>query len=129
MKSTPTHIALADDEKRIRQTVSLMLRRAGYQVSIAETGEQLLSLVLAARATDSPVDLVLCDINMPGISGQQVLKELNTSGTNMPVIMMTGLSDDVLIAEFEAAGCNYFLFKPFTPEELLATVAKANKWE
>ncbi len=123
------HIAVAEDEVRILRSISLMLIRAGYVVSKAETGTELISVVLSARSTDCPVDLILCDFNMPNATGLQVLHELETNAIKVPVVIMTGLSEEEILAKLEAAGCSYFLMKPFSPEELIQTVEKALNWD
>jgi CheY-like chemotaxis protein len=127
MKTKQKHIAVADDEKMILRAVSITLRRAGYVVSSVGTGTDLITIVLSSRSTDCPVDLILCDFNMPDKTGLQVMEELDIRTLKIPLVLMTGLSSDEVRAALKDEGNAYFLFKPFEPKELIDMVTRVFK--
>ncbi|WP_054687033.1 response regulator transcription factor [Microbacterium sp. No. 7] len=110
-------ILIADDEPRISGFIDKGLRAAGFATRVAATGPDALRLAL----TDE-FDLMVLDINLPGLDGFHVLAELRGSGSRLPVIMLTArveLHDT--IAGFEG-GADDYLGKPFRFDELLARI-------
>ena len=80
----PTSILVVDDDSRIREFVCLMLRSQNYQVTPASSGVRALQELKNARC-----DIVLTDVQMPGISGVELLKEVRKLYPEKPVILMT----------------------------------------
>jgi two-component system response regulator MprA len=117
-----THILVVDDESRVTSALRRTLAYEGYQVSVAENGEQALFL---AR-TKSP-DLVILDRMLPGIDGLEVCRRLraatnDTRATSIPILMLTArdaVADRVAGLE---TGADDYLVKPFALEELLARI-------
>lgn len=110
-------ILIADDEPRISGFVQKGLRAAGFATRVASSGTEALHLAL----TDE-FDLMVLDINMPGLDGFQVLEQLRGSGSKMPVIMLTArieLHDTIAGLE---GGADDYLGKPFQFDELLARI-------
>jgi len=109
-------ILVVDDEPKIVKLVRDYLERAGFGVRIAADGESALSL---AR-TEKP-DLVILDLGLPQMDGLDVTRELRKV-SNVPVIMLTGRSEesDKLIGL--ELGADDYLTKPFSPKELVARV-------
>ena len=106
-----------DDERAIRELVTLVLARAGYEVVRAADGRE--SIELAAK--EHP-DLIILDMRMPGLHGVDTCRELRSrqQTVGIPILVLTGYMEN----EKEAmdAGVDGFLAKPFRPEELIARV-------
>lgn len=116
--STAT-ILIVDDEILSRRLLEALLRPEGYLTQSAGTGEEALALI-AQRAPD----LILLDVMMPGMDGYEVARALkaNSATSNIPIIMLTALSDrDARLAGLNA-GAEEFLTKPFHRAELLLRV-------
>ncbi|HET8928012.1 MAG TPA: response regulator transcription factor [Microbacterium sp.] len=110
-------VLIADDEARISGFIDKGLRSAGFATRVTATGTEALELAL----TDE-FDLLVLDVNMPGMDGFEVLERLRGSGSRMPVIMLTArveLHDTVAGLE---GGADDYLGKPFRFDELLARI-------
>lgn len=110
------HIAIAEDEFLMREELSDMLRKAGYQVSEISEFENVTEQLLAL----SP-DLILLDLNLPGTSGFQICREIKQTSP-LPVLVLT--SRDQLRDELHALdlGADEYLTKPCRKERLLARI-------
>ena len=110
-------ILVADDDHAVRESLRRSLTFNGYDVDLASDGAEALNAV----ATTSP-DLVLLDVNMPGVDGLEVCRQLRASGDTRPVLMLTArveVGDRVVGLD---AGADDYLPKPFALEELLARI-------
>lgn len=106
-------ILVVDDERRLREFVALALRSAGYEVLLAADANDLDSRGL---------DLLVMDVNMPGISGLEAVRKLREAGDEVPVVMLTACDDDdSKLAAFDV-GADDYLTKPFNARELVARV-------
>ncbi|HKB15867.1 MAG TPA: sigma-54 dependent transcriptional regulator, partial [Planctomycetota bacterium] len=115
-----TRILVVDDEKMIRWSLRTRLEQAGYSVEEAESGEA----ALAAAGRETP-DLVLLDIRLPDVSGEEVLKSLRGATPDLPVVMMTAhASVEGAVAAIKQGAYDY-LVKPFEVSDLLLTVGRA----
>ena len=111
-----TRILLVDDDPNIRQLVNLYLEKEGFEVSMADRGDEALKLF---RST--PPNLMLLDVMLPGMDGWQVLREARKA-SNIPIIMLTAkdeVFDKVLGLEL---GADDYLAKPFDMKELVARI-------
>ena len=113
-------ILLVDDEPAMRQVLSAALENAGYSTARAADGQEALALV---RALDP--DLVLTDLRMPRVDGQQLLRTLRREFPEIPVIVLTAHGTIDLAVEAVRDGAHDFLTKPFDKERLLQAVASA----
>ncbi|MGE0133962.1 MAG: response regulator transcription factor [Dehalococcoidia bacterium] len=111
-----TRILVIDDESDIRQAVTLMLSRAGYEVIEAANGRD----GLRRFHSDSP-DLVLLDVAMPELDGWQTLDRLRDM-SNVPVLMLTARGLEADRVRGLDAGADDYLVKPFGGQELVARV-------
>lgn len=114
-------ILVIEDEPFVREMVDLMLTQAGYVVATAKSGAIALDILQHMRPS-----LILLDINMPGMSGLDVLRTIRRNGqSTAPVLMLTANQSAETVREVMALGGNGYVLKPFTVETLLARVRKA----
>jgi two-component system KDP operon response regulator KdpE len=112
-------VLVVDDEPQIRRIMRTTLTGAGYEVDDAKTGEEALEKVREFRP-----DLVLLDINMPGMGGIAACKAIR-SGTNAGIIMLTVRDTEADKVRALDAGADDFVTKPFSTPELMARVRAA----
>ena len=117
-------ILIAEDEKYIRNTLSFVLENAGYQVMEAMNGQEALYLILHPKQTVHPIDLLILDIEMSGLTGWQVLEELRRHQASIPTIVITGLMDEQILQRIQNTYCLECLKKPFGPENLTTCVSR-----
>ena len=110
------HILVVDDEPQIRRVMRTTLVAQGYEVSDARTGDSALDLLRTEK-----FDLVLLDVNMPGISGLQACREIRL-GSDLPIIMITVRDAERDKVQALDAGADGYLTKPFSVSELLARI-------
>ena len=113
-------ILLVDDEVAILETLQILFRGEGYEVTVADSGPK----ALAALEDEKP-DLVLTDIRMPGAGGLDVLTAAREVDAEMPVILMTAQASLQSAVRAVNEGAYYYLQKPFANEELLAICRRA----
>jgi len=109
-------ILVVDDDLQILSVLKRGLAFEGYAVDIAENGEKALAI-----ARQSPPDLVVLDIMMPGIDGIEVTKRLR-QGSDVPVLLLTAKAATTDKVTGLDAGADDYLIKPFALDELLARV-------
>lgn len=112
-------ILVVDDEPQIRRIMRTELTGAGYEIEDAKTGEEALDKVRVFRP-----DLVLLDINMPGMGGLAACRSLRAD-TNVAIIMLTVHNTEAAKIEALDAGADDFVTKPFSMPELLARIRAA----
>lgn len=108
-------VLLADDDRGIRESLGKLLRNAGYQVTLAARGDQVLELAL-----NEPLDLLLLDLNMPEMDGWDALNHLARIKANLPIIIITAQPNQREWAM--AAGAHALMEKPLDLGLLLRTV-------
>jgi two-component system KDP operon response regulator KdpE len=112
-------ILVVDDEPQIRRIMRTTLTGAGYEVEDAKTGEEALE-----KLRDYHPDLVLLDMNMPGMGGLAVCREIR-AGTGVGIIMLTVRNTEADKVQALDAGADDFVNKPFSTPELLARIRAA----
>lgn len=113
-------ILVIDDEKNIREGLSMALEDEGYEVITAEDGKQGLE-----KALYDAVDLIITDLRMPLISGEEILKKVVTELPSIPVIVLTGHGTVELAVEAMRIGAYDFLTKPLDLDRLFRLVKRA----
>jgi len=115
----PSRVLIVEDEPDIRALIVHHLKREGYQVSAASSGEEALRQVQAA-----PPDLVLLDLMMPAMDGLEVCRRLrqDPATVSLPIVMLTAKGDEVDRVLGLEIGADDYIVKPFSPKELLARV-------
>lgn len=116
----PLSVLVVDDEDMVRRSTRRVLRRAGHEVAQARGGRHALALV-GERAT--PFDLVVLDLDMPDMTGEDVLERLVVDAPDTRVMMLTGHRDDNRELNLLKLGARVVLHKPCGPTELLEGVA------
>ncbi|HOX28331.1 MAG TPA: response regulator [bacterium] len=120
LRNCPANILIVDDEEPIHKLIRRMLAPEGYQIHASSKGEGGLAIV----STIKP-DLVLLDLQMPGMNGPEFLLELRKIFPVLPVVIITGYPDsDLMSKALEATGNGPILLvpKPFTKEQLIQSV-------
>lgn len=120
-------ILIAEDEKYTRNTLSFILENDGYQVLEARNGQEALSLILHLKQSLHPIDLLILDIEMSGLTGWEVLDKLKRYQVSVPTIVITGLINEQMLQRIQDNGYLEYLKKPFAPQELTACVSGALK--
>lgn len=121
----PAWILLVDDEPEIAESLSdFLVRKEGYHVLLAATGEEAISVMERLLADQIELDLVLLDMRMPGISGLDVLTWIRKHPVLQytRVVLVTAASGSDEKVEALSAGADDYITKPFYPKELLARV-------
>ena len=113
-------ILIVDDEERIRQSLSGVLKDEGFEVAQAKDGAQALKQI-----ESEPPDLVLLDIWMPGIDGIETLGKMKSQVPNLPVVMISGHGNVDLAVKATKLGAFDFIEKPLSLEKVLLTVNNA----
>lgn len=111
-------VLVVDDEAGVREVLAKLLQTRGYRVLTAESGPQGLDLLVS---DPTPVDLVLLDLSMPGMSGQETSRVLQERIPGTPVILMSGV-DAIERQAGQLDGARAFLAKPFTIQTLFGVL-------
>src|SRR5215210_7415635 len=111
-------VLVVDDEAAVRRFAVRVLQRDGYEVLEASDGAEALELLRSAKA---PIDLIVSDIVMPRLNGVELMQEVATSHSHIPVVLMSGYATAALSELGIATPCS-ILPKPFPAERLLAEV-------
>ncbi len=110
------HVLVVDDDVTVREVVVSYLRADGHQVSEAPDGGDALKAM-----RDTPADLVVLDLMMPGIDGLEVCRRLRSIG-DVPIIMLTALGSETDRVVGLESGADDYVTKPFSPRELVLRV-------
>lgn len=113
-------ILVVDDEATIRKTVEKLLKREGYEVESAVDGYDAME-----KAKQIEFDLVITDINMPGINGIDTIKGLKDINPKLKIIIMTGMESNSNLIEAIRVGVNDYIYKPFEMNEFMHRVFKS----
>ncbi len=111
-----THILLVEDEGALSEPLAFLLKREGYEVTVAEDGPTALSEFDRLGA-----DLILLDLMLPGIPGTEVCREIRVR-SSVPIIMLTAKDSEVDIVVGLELGADDYVTKPYSTRELLARI-------
>ncbi|HMO44207.1 MAG TPA: response regulator, partial [Phenylobacterium sp.] len=114
-------VLVVDDDPTQRRLIQAVLERDGFAVAHAESGDAAVDhLVAGAKA-----DVILLDLVMPRLSGQDTLKELRARGFDQPVIVVTAQGGiDTVVQAMQAGACDFFV-KPASPERIIVSIRNA----
>src|SRR3954469_12003106 len=114
-------VLVVDDDPTQRRLIQSVLEREGFAVAHAENGDQ----AIAHLAAGSAADIILLDLVMPGISGQDTLVEMRARGFNQPVIVVTATGGVDTVVKAMQAGALDFFIKPASPERIIVSIRNA----
>jgi two-component system NtrC family response regulator len=117
---TERHILIVDDDESLRRVTEVQLAQAGYQVMTAPGGEQALAILEQA-----PKDLVITDLQMPGMSGLDLLKKIRAEYPETAVLMVTAFGTVETAVDAMRAGAYDYITKPVHPDELKIVISRA----
>lgn len=112
-------ILVADDVEAVTTLLVTALEIAGYEVKVAANGEEAFQL-----GVENVFDLAIIDQLMPGLLGIEILRQWRSRSIDMPVIVLSGVEDDVVVVESLESGAVDFVQKPFRLPQLMARVKK-----
>jgi FixJ family two-component response regulator len=113
-------VAIVDDDPSMVKGVARLLRAHGFVTEIYESAEAFLE-----HATLSEASCLLLDINLGGISGIELRRRLEASGSTLPVIFMTAVDSEAVEKAAIQLGCVAYLRKPFPARQLIDAIGKA----
>jgi CheY-like chemotaxis protein len=113
-------VLVVEDSGPLRQLTRRLLEEAGYRVAEADSGAGALTV-----HEHEPPDVVLTDVVMPGMSGRELAEALRSHAPALPVVMMSGYTDDPTLRESLQGAGTPLLEKPFTRDQLLSAVRAA----
>jgi len=119
-KNESFRILIVDDNREIRVILEEYLREEGYAAEGAGEGKEAL-----AKHGTSPFDLVITDLNMPGMTGLELIKEMSKGETTTEFIIITGYASLDTAIEAVKAGAFDYIVKPFRIEELKVVIKNA----
>lgn len=118
----PKTILVVDDSPTIRKFVSLALENIGYKVLTASDGMEVFEILTKVET----IDLIITDINMPNLDGFELIKSLRSDEKfkDVPIIILSSLSDGESIDTGLKLGANSYLIKPFNVKKVQYEVSK-----
>jgi Response regulators consisting of a CheY-like receiver domain and a winged-helix DNA-binding domain len=111
-------VLIVEDEEDIRDFIVINLKRAGFEVLEAESGEEALAII----QNEKNLDIMLLDIMLPGIDGYKVLKKTRENNSSIGIIMLTAKSQEIDKVTGLSYGADDYIVKPFSPMELIARI-------
>lgn len=116
-------ILLVEDDQDHQPLLSLMLRKAGSEVTVAENGQVALDLAREATEDHQPFELIVMDVQMPILDGVAATRKLRARGFTNPIIALTARAVSTDRDRCLAAGCDDFLPKPIARVDLVRRLA------
>jgi DNA-binding NtrC family response regulator len=113
-------ILIVEDDASFRRILEYRLTEAGFNTMVAEDGEKALELFSEHR-----YQVVLTDLNLPELSGEEVLKQIKQQSPDTPVIILTAFGSSESAVEAMQLGAFHYLTKPVSQDELLSTIRNA----
>ena len=117
-------VFIVDDEEHVRKTVGFALKQGGYEVLEAADGEEAIA-VIQSYPTSFSVHAIICDIDLPKVSGKDVIAFIRAKLPTVPVIVLTGYPDVQSAASLFRQGVVDYLIKPSQSQTLLDAVRRA----
>lgn len=116
MSVVPKNILVVDDEIKIVEVISLYLKNEGYEVVFATNGREAID-----KYKSNDIDLIILDLMLPDISGEDVCKEIREI-SDVPIVMLTAKTDESSVLNGYSLGSDDYITKPFSPKQLVAKV-------
>lgn len=116
------YILVVDDEINTLNSLEFILEAASYEVGLATNCQEALLILIAENDTDNPVELLILDVEMPGLTSLEFVKELKRLNINIPIFLISGYGHNEQIKELLKLGCDAYFEKPFDEKELLRQI-------
>lgn len=116
----PPSIAIIDDDDAVRSAIQLLVISLGWTAHCFSSGAAFLDDI-----DDTPTDCLILDLQMPGLTGADLLETLKKRGISLPVVVITALKDDPMVSRAQANGAFTVLTKPFRDQTLLDAIEAA----
>ncbi len=129
MFAKDTHILVVDDSLNIRRLIMDTLQKMGFsKIATAEEANEAFSKIVSFSTTPTPVQLVLSDLNMPGPSGLEFLKQVRAHEVfkTLPFILITTESEKGAVIEAAVNGVSGYIVKPFNVDTLTKRMREAH---
>jgi FixJ family two-component response regulator len=120
MKNKTETIFVIDDDESVRRSLSLFLKATKYDVEAYSSSEEYLT-----REPYEGIGCLILDVNLGGKTGLELQEELETNGSHLPIIFITGIGNIHMSVTALKKGAINFLEKPFEEEELLQSISEA----
>jgi DNA-binding NtrC family response regulator len=124
MQMVMGRVLVVEDEDHVRRTVGLALRQGGYEVIEAVDGEQAIQTIQDQIQTQ-PINAIICDLDLPKVSGNEVVAFIRSNLPSVPIIVLTGHLDVQSAAFLFKQGVVDYLIKPSQTQTLLDSVRRA----
>lgn len=117
----PVRVLVVDDDRMVTELLATTLEVDGFDVDVAHDGTEALR-----RVTESPPDLLICDVRMPDVDGRQVVRTIRSTPAvaELPIILCSAEDDDASQWRSWRSGADSFVAKPFSPDRLVAEVIR-----
>jgi DNA-binding NtrC family response regulator len=120
MKPTRSPICIVDDDASVREAIEALLRAENFEVELFASAQRFVS-----RAKTAPVSCLILDVELPGLSGLDLQRELLAEGLEIPIIFLTGRGNIPMSVRAMKAGAVEFLTKPLESNDLLNAIQQA----
>lgn len=121
------HVLIVEDDDALRQTLQLALRLSGHRVALASNGRQALQVFQDAQSKGQPIDMVVTDIQMPEMRGDELISRLQQDTNEPEILAISGFGDKPLLSKLMQRGCRYFLDKPFASDQFRDLVSQISQ--
>ena len=117
------HILIAEDNENLLYSIKFILRTNNYRVTTASDGWKALEKILIINNSINPIDLLITDLQMPILTGKELIDKLRHLNITVPILVITACRKDLeLIKKIKHKGRYRYLMKPFTAGELINKV-------
>jgi len=120
------HILIIDDEESTCKAVSRVLKIENFDVTFLTDGEKGFDFIFKNKNNDKKTDILITDIQMPGMNGIELINKLDENEIDIPIIVITAHYEKELIKEFQNTAKIKFLEKPFGSIDLLKIIKEVN---
>jgi DNA-binding NtrC family response regulator len=118
----PDPVLVVDDDEIVREAAEKMLRHLGYQVLLAENGQQAVDLF---RERQGRIRVVLLDMTIPGMNDEAAFRQIKAMRPDVPVIVCSGCREEEAIRRFGGLGVADFIQKPYSLSTLMEKIGRA----
>jgi FixJ family two-component response regulator len=114
------NVAIVDDDPGMLRGLSDLLSACGFETDVFSSAEEWLD-----RGASDHIDCLLLDVQLGGISGLELQRQLNALGSTLPIVFMTAFDDEATRAQASQGGCLGWLRKPFSSRQLVEAIERA----